>query len=248
MDATDRLASDRRFLDMPIEQAMRTQRAIRRLRPDPVDDALVLHLLELATKAPNGGNRQNVEFLVLRDPEAKKGIARLNRAAWSLYGNVWRVFARGDEKTLRAMRAVDDAAEHYEEAPLIIVVCLRVTSYGPIVSGFRLPFPAFWEAIFYGTAFPAVQNLLLAARAAGLGAALNVMPLWSLPLARFVLGLPPWVTPVAVVPLGWPKGRYGPTARAPVETVVHWNYWGNQAYACPPQDRARGNGTAERQR
>ena len=71
---------------------------------------------------------------------------------------------------------------------------------------------------FYGTPFPAVQNLLLAARAAGLGAALNVMPLWNLPLARTTLGLPPWVTPVAVVPLGWPRGHFGPTSRPPVET------------------------------
>ena len=217
-------------LNMPLEEAMRTQRAMRRLRPDPVDDDLLLHILELALKAPSGGNRQNVEFLVLKNSAAKVGLARLNRIAWSLYGSVWRWFARGDDKTLRAMQAVDYAAEHYEEAPVIVVVCLRVVSYGPIVSGFRLPYPAFWDAIFYGTAFPAVQNLLLAARAAGLGAALNVMPLWNLPLARTTLGLPPWVTPVAVVPLGWPRGHFGPTTRPPVETVVHVNQWGNLAF------------------
>ena len=217
--------------NMPLEEAMRSQRALRRLRPDPVDDELLLHVLDLALRAPNGGNRQNVEFLVLKDPAAKAGLARLNRTAWNLYGNVWRFFAGGDDKTLRAMKAVDYAAEHYAETPVLVVVCLRVVRYGPIVSGFRLPFPAFWDAIFYGTAFPAVQNLLLACRAAGLGAALNVMPLWNLTLARAALGLPLWVTPVAVVPIGWPMGHYGPTSRPAIESVVHVDRWDNLAFA-----------------
>ncbi|HZR84578.1 MAG TPA: nitroreductase family protein, partial [Candidatus Binatia bacterium] len=151
-----------KHFDIPLEEAMRSQRALRRLRPDPIDDELLLHVLDLALRAPNGGNRQNVEFLVLKDPAAKARLARLNRTAWSLYGSVWRFFAAGDGKTLRAMKSVDYAAAHYDEAPVLIVVCLRVVRYGPIVSGFRLPFPAFWDAIFYGTAFPAVQNLLLA--------------------------------------------------------------------------------------
>lgn len=216
---------------IPLEEAMRSQRALRRLRPDPVDDELLLHVLDLALRAPNGGNRQNVEFLVLKDPAAKAGLARLNRTAWNLYGSVWRFFAAGDNETLRAMKAVDYAAEHYAEAPVLVVACLRVVRYGPIVSGFRLPFPAFWDAIFYGTAFPAVQNLLLACRAAGLGAALNVMPLWNLTLARATLGLPLWVTPVAVVPIGWPMGHYGPTARPAVESVVHVDRWNHLAFA-----------------
>jgi len=63
-------------LNMALEEAMRTQRSIRRLKPDPVDDALILHLLELATKAPTGGNRQNAEFLVVRDRATKRKLAQ----------------------------------------------------------------------------------------------------------------------------------------------------------------------------
>src|SRR5512139_1342411 len=70
---------------MPLEEAMRTQRAIRRLKPDPVDDALVLQLIELALKAPTGSNAQNWEFVVVRDPAVKAKLARFNRQAWSLY-------------------------------------------------------------------------------------------------------------------------------------------------------------------
>ena len=71
---------------MPLAEAMRTQRSIRRLKPDPVDDALIMKLLELALKAPSGGNRQNAEFVVVRDPAVKRGLGRLNRVAWGMYG------------------------------------------------------------------------------------------------------------------------------------------------------------------
>lgn len=216
--------------DMPLDEAMQTQRAIRRIKSAPVDDSLLLRMLELALKAPSGGNRQNVEFVVVRDPAVKAQLARLNRVAWRLYGSVWRFFARNDPKTLRAMKAVDWEADHYEEIPVIVVACLRWTAYGPIVSGWRPPFPPFLAAIYYGSIFPAVQNLLLAARAAGLGASLTVMPLWNVSLARRVLGLPLWVSPVAAIPMGWPIGRYGPTTRVPVGDAVHFDHYGNRPY------------------
>ena len=82
----------------------------------------------------------------------------------------------------------------------------------------------------YGSIFPSVQNLLLAARAAGLGAALITLPLWSKFLARRALGLPWSIAPCAVIPLGWPKGRYGPTTRRPVGEVVSLDRYGNRPF------------------
>src|SRR5689334_25434462 len=81
-------------MNMPLEDAMLTQRAIRRLKPDPVDDALVLHLIELALKAPTGSNAQNWEFVVVRDPAVKARLGNLNRRAWRLYGGVGRRMAQ----------------------------------------------------------------------------------------------------------------------------------------------------------
>ena len=78
-----------------------------------------------------------------------------------------------------------------------------------------------------------MQNLLLAARAAGLGAALLTLPLASRFFARRALGLPWNVTPCAVVPLGWPRGRYGPTTRRPVAEVVSLDRYGNRAFLTP---------------
>ena len=74
-----------------------------------------------------------------------------------------------------------------------------------------------------------MQNLLLAARAAGLGAALTTIPLWNLFAARRILGLPWGVTPCAVIPLGWPLGHYGPTRRKPVQEVVSYDRYGRRA-------------------
>ena len=206
---------------MPLEEAMRTQRAIRRLRTDPVDDALLLGLIELALKAPTGSNAQNWQFVVVRDRVVKARLARLNRMAWNLYGRLGRRLYGRDERMLKILNAVQWQADHFEEAPVIVVACLQ---------GWFPLFPRIIPASSYGSIFPSVQNLLLAARSAGLGAALITLPLWSTFLARRALGLPWSVTPSAVIPLGWPKGRYGPTTRRPVGEVVHLDRWGNQPF------------------
>jgi nitroreductase len=209
-------------LGMPLSEAMESQRAIRRLLPDPVDDDTVLRILELATKAPTGSNLQNWEFVVVRDPDVKHQLARLNRQAWSVYRRLGARRARRDESTRKIVEAVQWQADHFEEIPVVVVACLRGRSpvFGPPVLA----------TSFYGSAYPAVQNLLLAARALGLGATLTTLPLWSVTLARRTLGLPASVTPVAVVPLGWPRGHYGPTTRRPVREVVHVDRYGNRAF------------------
>ena len=215
--------SDLPELDMPLEAAMRTQRAIRRLKSDPVDDALILRLIELALRAPTGSNAQNWEFVVVKDRTVKAKLARLNRSAFSLYGAIGRrVIARsGDTKMMRILDAVQWQADHFEEIPVVVVACLK---------GIIAPWPSVATASAYGSIFPSVQNLLLAARAAGLGAVLITLPLWSKFLARRALGLPWSVSPCAVIPLGWPRGRYGPTTRRPVEQVVSLDRYGNRAF------------------
>jgi nitroreductase len=208
-------------LSMPLEEAMETQRSIRRLKPDPVDDALLLRLIELALKAPTGGNSQGWEFLVVQDREVKERLARLNRQAVRVYGGIGRIAMRNRPAIQRILDAVEWQAEHFAEIPVVVVACLR---------GIRLPFPPVAATSYYGSVYPSVQNLLLAARAAGLGAGLITLPLWSTWRARRALGLPWKVTPCAVIPMGWPRGRYGPTTRRPVGEVVHLDRYGNRPY------------------
>jgi nitroreductase len=207
--------------DMPLEEVLTTQRAVRRLKPDPVDDALVLRLIELAQKAPTGSNAQNWEFVVVKGRAVVAQLAQRNRQAWRLYGGLGRRLAANDPKMLRLLDAVQWQADHFEEIPVIVVACLK---------SFRLPWPNVAATSYYGSIFPSVQNLLLAARAAGLGAALITLPLWSTFSVRRILGLPWNVTPCAVVPLGWPIGNYGPTTRRPVGDVVSLDRYGNRPW------------------
>ena len=207
---------------MPLVEAIETQRAIRRLLPEPVDDALVLRLIELALKAPTGSNAQNWEFVVVKDPAVKARFARRNRQAWNLYGGLGRWMTRNDPRMQKILAAVQWQADHFEEIPVIVVACLK---------GLRLPWPPILATSYYGSIYPSVQNLLLAARAVNLGAALITLPLWSHFSVRRILGLPWNVTPCAVVPLGWPQGRYGPTTRKPVREVVSFDRYGNRPVA-----------------
>src|SRR5262249_9799837 len=148
-----------------------------------VDDALVLHLIELALRAPTGSNAQNWEFIVVKDPAVKAKLARFNRQAWSLYGGIGRRMAEraNDETMLKIIKAVACQADHFDEIPVIVVACLKAVI---------APWPPVAAASQYASIYPSVQNLLLAARAANVGAALITLPLWSRWMARRALGLP----------------------------------------------------------
>ncbi|MEP6623962.1 MAG: nitroreductase family protein [Acidimicrobiia bacterium] len=208
-------------LDMPLAEAMRTQRSVRRLRTDPVDDETIQAVLDLAVRAPTGSNAQSWEFVVIRDGDVKHQLARLNRQAFSIYRRVAKGRARGDLRAARMLAAVQWQADHFENAPVIVVACLQGRP-GPTHLG---------RTSFYASMFPAVQNLLLAARSLGLGATLTTLPLWNRMLVRRTLGLPSGVTPCAVVPLGWPmRGGYGPTTRRPVNEVLHVDRYGNRPF------------------
>ena len=102
------LADVEKGLDMPLQEAMLTQRAIRRLKPDPVDDAIVLRCIELALKAPTGSNGQNWEFVVVRDAAAKAQLAAQYRRAFSLYERAGQAVSRRqqDETSAKILRSV----------------------------------------------------------------------------------------------------------------------------------------------
>ena len=207
---------------MPLGEAMSTQRAVRRLKPDPVDDALILRLIELALKAPTGSNAQNWEFIIVKDPGIKASFARLNRQAFKLSSPFRRLAKRPDPKNSKIANAVQWQVDHFAEIPVLVVACLK---------GRYLPFVHLSATSYFGSIYPAVQNLLLAARAVNLGAALITIPLWNTFAVRRILGLPGNITPCALIPLGWPLGNYGPTTRKPVQEVVSFDRFGNRPAA-----------------
>ncbi|MGH9284036.1 MAG: nitroreductase family protein [Acidimicrobiales bacterium] len=206
---------------MDLEEAITTQRAIRRLKPDPVDDEVLLRCLRLASHAPSGGNVQGFEFILVRDPVVKAALGRQYGRSWAVYGGLGRLLSRDRPRRRRVIEAVQWQVDHWEDIPILVVVCLR---------GIALPVPAVLRISRYGSVFPAVQNFLLAARAEGLGTTLTTLPLWSRLAAHRILGLPWNVEPVAVIPVGWPRGRHGPTTRRPVEESVHLDRYGRRPF------------------
>lgn len=206
---------------MELQEAMRTQRAVRRLRTDPVDDGVLLRCAELALRAPTGGNRQGVELVFVRDRRIKSVLQRQYRKAWGVYGGLGRLLRGSDPATRRIIDAVQWQVDHLPEVPVLVVVCQR---------GVSLPVPSIVRSSRYGSVYPAVQNFLLAARAEGLGATLTTLALWNPWAVRRTLRLPWDVEPVAMIPVGWPQGRYGPTSRRPVERSVHVDRYGNRPF------------------
>lgn len=203
-------------LDAPLASVMRAQAPVHRLLPDPIDDATVLTLLELAGRA-TAGQRRRCEFVVVRDPDIRHRLAIAYRQGWSVYRRVLHTRA-GDDALLEARQW---EADHFEDVPVIVVACVR---------GRRPVFSAISAASFYSGVFPAVQNLLLAAGALGLGGAASTIALWSRLETRRTLGLPATVTPVVVVPLGRPRGVPTPAPVAPVGNVVHLDRYGHQPF------------------
>jgi nitroreductase len=228
-DAAEALAR----LGMPLEDAMRTQRAVRRLRTDPVSHDVLLPLLELSLKAPTSSNTQDWSYLVVEDPAQKERLAAIYRRLYRVFNPFVERAARGDEHALRQMRPGQWQAEHFAEIPVFVIPCYRRgIKHRPVGR------PQISVSSFYGSVYPAVQNLLLGCRAVGLGASMQTLPIWWVPSVRKVLELPRSVNPVCIVPIGWPEGRYGPTTRRPIGEIVHLDRYGNRAFLEPAEPDA----------
>jgi nitroreductase len=214
-------------LRMPMADAMQTQRAVRRLiTTEPVDHDVLLRVLELSLKAPTSSNTQDWTYVVVEDPEQKARIGTVYRRLYRMFNPIVVRQAKGDEQELRNMAPGQWQAEHFAELPVLVIPCYRKnTNHRPT------GWPQIRVSSFYGSVYPAVQNLLLACRAVGLGASLQTLPIWWIPSIRKILGLPRAVQPVCIIPIGWAAGRYGPTQRAAIGDVVHLDRYGRQPFA-----------------
>lgn len=202
-------------------EIMHTMRAMRRLKPDPVPDELIRKILEAGICAPNGGNTQRWRFLVVKDPQIKQRVqVHYKRAFDEVIGPRYRTSTPppgvSKEQYLRQHAAVEYLTEHFHEAPVWIVACLD--------EGTAIPTRGSGASIY-----PAVQNMLLAARALGLGATLTTRHLLYEKESEAALGLPPGVHSYAILPIGYPMGRFGPVCRAPLADIVYQDRWG-EAY------------------
>jgi nitroreductase len=190
--------------DVPLLEGLRTTRAIRRLRPDPVPMALIRKVCEAGTFAPSGGNRQPWYFIAVTDPERRAFVAERYRKAFTAYSQPALRAAETPEfpeAQRKILKAALYLAEHMHEAPVQL-----------FVAGFQRRGQEQAQALF-----PCIQNILLACRAVGLGASLTTVHRVFQREIDDYLGLPEEVPSSALIPIGWPKGRYGRPDRKPVD-------------------------------
>ena len=209
-------------------EAMQTLRAVRRLRPDPVPDALLHRVLEAASWAPTGGNVQPWRAVVVRDPERKQKLGALYADGWNNYSADHRNQLENAPKEIqeaqaRMLAAGDHLGAHFGETPAIIVFCFNPKLMA--ITDIRLDRVS---VVGGASIYTAVENLLLACRAEGLGCTLTTLLCGYEEEVREILEIPePWGTACAI-PIGYPVGKgHGKISRRPVEKLAFLDQWGS---------------------
>jgi nitroreductase len=217
-------------------EAIHTTRAIRRLKPDPVPEALLSRILDAGIRAGSAGNAQNWVFLVVRDEGLRRRLGdvyrRASQIARAMYAARGRPAHLSETQFQRLMLNGAHLWEHMCEAPVILIPCLRRPLVPPIDS---LPAEmrplheaelAYAARIRGASIYPAVQNIILACRALGLGTTLTTNHIRCESEVRALLELPDDVDTFAMMPIGWPIDGFGPLSRRPLSEVAFSDVWG----------------------
>jgi nitroreductase len=196
-------------LGMSLGETMFSLRAIRRMKPDPIFDDDLRDIMEATIQAPSGGNSQPWHFLVVQDDALRAQFAELYREAW------WAKRAdagiKGPEdipEADRSLRAAMRLADEIGIAPVIVLVCAMARGAGAMTS-----------------VIPATQNMLLAARALGIGGTITTLHAVTDERVHALFDIPESVQVVYCVPLGYPRGNFGPVSRRPLQEVTSLDRW-----------------------
>ena len=197
-------------LSMPLGEAIFTQRAIRRLKTDPIPDADLRDILQAAIRAPSGGNVQPWHFVVLQDRELRARFGELYREAWWAKRKDAGISGPEDiPESDRGLRSAMRLADEIGDAPVLVLLCATGRGAGAM-----------------GSVIPAAQNLLLAARALGVGGTITTLHAQVESRVHDLLGIPETAQVVYCVPLGYPRGRFGAANRKPLSEVCSLDRWG----------------------
>lgn len=223
---------------MELDEAMRTQNACRFYAPTPVPDEVFYTAIENARFGPQGGNRQPVRFVIVRDPAKKKAMAELYMVPWNAYieaarAGIRALAAQSEDHTekatwigmtnpLKSLDDADDFARHFAEHPAIIVVCADISSTHPTDTGLdRL------SIVGGASVYPIVQNFCLALRNQGVATTLTTLLVEYEPQIKELLGLPEEFSTACHVVAGYPaKGFPRKLLRSPVEELAFADTWG----------------------
>lgn len=223
--------------EIALFDAIYTARALRRLKPDPVPEDLITRVLDAAIRGPSGGNAQNWGFVVVRDPAQRRKLGAVYRKASDEVAEIYAARGRPahltEEQYQRFMRGGAYLWDHLGDAPVILVPCLRRRdmppreALPPDVAARYEAHLKYQDRIRGASIYPAVQNIILACRGLGLGTVITTNHILYEDEVRAILSLPDDVYTFALMPLGYPLGKFGPLTRRPVSEVAFADRWGN---------------------
>ena len=216
--------------DIGLFEAIHTARSLRRLKPDPVPEGLIAQVLDAAIRAPSAGNAQNWAFLVVRDSALRRQLGAIYRKASDIAAAMYTAKGRpahlSEAQYQRLMATGAHLWDHMGDAPVILIPCLRRPDVPPVSGVLHDAELAYANRIRGASIYPAVQNIILACRARGLGTTITTNHLRCEDAVRALLGLPDDVDSFAMMPIGWPIDRFGPLSRKPLAEVAHADRWG----------------------
>jgi nitroreductase len=221
--------------ELDVFEAMHTARAMRRFKPDPVPETLITRILDAAIRAPSAGNAQNWAFVVVRDPEQRRRLGAIYRKASDIASAMYAARGRpphlSEAQFRRLMTSGAFLWDHMAEAPVILVPCQtqpRLPSPDALPPDIRARFAdeqRYVERIRGSSIYPAVQNVILACRALGLGTTITTNHIRCEDEVKAVLEVPDDVATFALMPIGYPLDPFGPVTRRPVAEVTHADRW-----------------------
>jgi nitroreductase len=222
--------------DIGLLEAIYSARSLRRLKPDPVPEELITRVLDAAVRAPSGGNAQSWAFVVVRDAGLRQKLGAIYRKASDIAEAVYAARGRpphlSERQFARMMAAGKYLWDHMGEAPVLLLPCARSPALPP-----REALPpavaarwdeevAYADRIRGASIYPAVQNIILACRAFGLGTVITTNHIRCEGEVKALLGIPEDVSTFALMPIGWPIDNFGPLTRRPLAEVAHSDRWG----------------------
>jgi nitroreductase len=221
--------------EIALFEAIHTARALRRLKPDPVPEDALTKILDAAIRAPSAGNAQSWAFVVVRDPEQRARLGAIYRKASDIasvmYASRGRPAHMSDAQYRRFMASGAYLWDHMADAPVLLVPCMKHPALPPKsalplqIQGRYEEERAYADRIRGASIYPAVQNIILACRALGLATLITTNHLRYESEVKAVLGIPGDVDTFALMPIGYPEGKFGPVARRPLSEVAYADRW-----------------------
>jgi nitroreductase len=213
---------------MDIYDAMSTLRAVRRIKPDPIPSDVLQRVLTAATWAPTGGNHQPWRMIAIQDADIKQGLEDLYRPHWEGYvpGYEAHLSSMTETQASSSRKALESGtylANHMHEAPVICVFCFDFAHITVTDAGLDRQ-----SVVGGGSIYPAVQNLLLAARNEGLGCVLTTLLCMEEASVKKLLKIPEGWHTAAYVPIGYPVlGGHGKISRRPIAEMAYSDVFGS---------------------